>query len=108
MKFGPTISQIIETKKQEEKLLQMDHPSEKTLPKEPFLVAFTDPNDLLSYSLKGSMFKPVYPVLDALISVKYTYFWLFSNPYTIHTEYLQHKGVLNLITCGTETGCEKK
>jgi len=66
------------------------------------LVAITDPNDLLSYTLQPSIVghNKDYEVLDVLISNAMTWLWLLENPYSAHTGYLANPQVLRLIACG--------
>lgn len=65
------------------------------------VVAFTDPNDLLSYRLLPSRYasKDV-AVADVLVSNEKTYFGLVERPDTAHTEYMANKEVAAAIACG--------
>ena len=66
-----------------------------------FLVAFSDPNDALTYELTNSTLSKVeYGVLDVRISNSFSWLGLFENPYSAHTTYLETRGVANLIVCG--------
>lgn len=69
------------------------------------VVAFTDPNDLLSYTLSRATANVGFEVVDAIVSNDSTWFGLVENPGTAHTKYLKKDGVVNkLIACGTK-GC---
>lgn len=65
------------------------------------LVAFTDPNDLLSYRLQPSRYAvPGVAVADVLVSNDKTYFGLLERPDTAHTGYGENPAVTSLISCG--------
>ena len=64
------------------------------------VIAFTDPNDLLSYALLGAKRKVSYDVVDVIVSNENTYLWMFENPYAAHTTYGQNAEVIKLIACG--------
>ena len=65
------------------------------------LVAFTDPNDLLSYRLQPSRYAvPGVAVADVLVSNATTYFGLLERPDTAHTGYGANPAVTALISCG--------
>lgn len=66
------------------------------------VVAFTDPNDLLSYRLLGSRFAgdPSIEFADVLVSNAPTYVGLLENPLTAHTSYPRNPDVARLIACG--------
>ena len=65
------------------------------------LVAFTDPNDLLSYRLQPSRYAvPGVAVADVLVSNATTYFGLLERPDTAHTGYGANPAVTSLISCG--------
>jgi hypothetical protein len=66
------------------------------------VVAFTDPNDLLSYFLKGAddTLTRHYRVVDVLVSNSFTYFGLFENPLRAHTHYAERDDVHKIIACG--------
>lgn len=68
------------------------------------VVAFTDPNDLLSYALSRA--KPVvsFDVIDVIVSNDWTYFEFLERPDTAHTGYRTNDSVMRLIACGTK-GC---
>jgi hypothetical protein len=54
------------------------------------VVAFTDPNDLLSYRLLPSRYKSAQvDVANILVSNQQTYFGLLENPLTVHTSYCE-------------------
>ncbi|WP_369157078.1 hypothetical protein [Candidatus Thiodiazotropha sp. LNASS1] len=63
------------------------------------VVAFTDPNDLLSYEIDPSDYGNR-SVVNGLISNDRTWFGLIENPYTAHTGYKNNPSVLNHIRCG--------
>lgn len=65
------------------------------------LVAFTDPNDLLSYRLQASRYaSPKVDVTDVLVSNDSTYFGFLERPDTAHTGYRSNAAVASLIACG--------
>ena len=76
------------------------------------IVAFTDPNDLLSYRIsRYNLFEngaapSSYHAANVLYPVAPAYFGLFADPLKAHTGYSSDAGVLDLVTCGT-TGCAK-
>jgi hypothetical protein len=65
------------------------------------LVAFTDPNDLLSYTLlKEKYERPGVAVHNVLVSNARTWFGAFENPADAHLRYLDNPDVGRLIACG--------
>lgn len=75
----------------------------------PRVVAFTDPNDSLSYILAPAKQVSNYDLVDVIVSNDNTYLGLLENPYTAHTGYLANIEVMRLIACGTSrTGCASK
>jgi hypothetical protein len=65
------------------------------------VVAFTDPNDLLSYRLLPSRYAgPDVAVADVLVSNATSWFGLLEDPFAAHLDYLQNKDVGGLIACG--------
>jgi hypothetical protein len=65
------------------------------------VVAFTDPNDLLSYRLLPARYAaPDVAVADVLVSNDRTWLGLFENPVTAHLDYLANPGVTALVACG--------
>ena len=66
------------------------------------VVAFTDPNDLLSYRLLSSRYAsfPNVELADVLVSNDNTYFGLLENPDAAHRRYGQNPDVAVLIACG--------
>jgi hypothetical protein len=65
------------------------------------LVAFTDPNDLLSYRLQPSRYAvPGVAVADVLVSNDTTYFGRIERPDRAHTGYSANPAVTSLISCG--------
>lgn len=65
------------------------------------LVAFTDPNDLLSYRLRASRYvSPNISIADILVSNSPTYFGLLERPDKAHTEYMSNRDVTTFIACG--------
>ena len=65
------------------------------------LVAFTDPNDLLSYRLQPSRYAvPGIAIADVLVSNAPTYLGLLARPDTAHTAYDSNPAVATLISCG--------
>lgn len=66
------------------------------------LVAFTDPNDLLSYRLLPSRYAVAgIDVADVLVSNDWTYFTALELPNTAHTDYRLNPDVTKLIACGS-------
>ncbi|MBJ7310030.1 hypothetical protein ACFOLJ_26195 [Rugamonas sp. CCM 8940] len=69
------------------------------------LVAFTDPNDLLSYLLLPAHYdSSKVAIANVLVSNDKTYFGLLENPYAAHTGYLQNADVAQAIVCGLPDG----
>lgn len=68
----------------------------------PTVVAFSDPNDLLSYPLARSPFAAAagYPIVDVIVSNDKSYLGLFELPDTAHLDYAKTGAVLRLIACG--------
>lgn len=65
------------------------------------VVAFTDPNDLLSYRLLPARYAaPDVAVADVLVSNARTWLGLIENPLTAHMSYLDNPDVDALIACG--------
>jgi len=72
------------------------------------IVAFTDPNDLLSYRLLPARYAaPDVAVADVLVSNDSSWFGLIENPMTAHLDYLANPDVGTMIACGEPrvTGC---
>jgi hypothetical protein len=72
------------------------------------VVAFTDPNDLLSYRLLPARYTaPDVAVADVLVSNDSTWLGLVENPMTAHLDYLANPDVGVMIACGQPrvTGC---
>jgi hypothetical protein len=67
------------------------------------VVAFTDPNDLLSYILVPSPWAKSYDVVDVVVSNTNTYFGLIEMPTTAHRGYRENKTVRQLVACGNPT-----
>lgn len=63
------------------------------------VIAFTDPNDLLSYELRPSLI----PTTNVIVSNDKTWFGLLERPDVAHQGYLDNDAVWKLIMCG-ETG----
>lgn len=66
------------------------------------IVAFTDPNDLLSYRLLSSHYASVgdIKIADILVSNQPTYFTFLENPLDAHTTYGKNSDVARFIACG--------
>ncbi len=65
------------------------------------VVAFTDPNDLLSYRLLPARYAaPDVAVADVLVSNARTWLGLIENPVAAHLDYLENPEVARLIACG--------
>ena len=68
------------------------------------LVAFTDPNDLLSYTLQTEKYaREGITVYNILVSNAPTYLGLLERPDHAHLDYLTNPDVGRLITCGQPT-----
>jgi hypothetical protein len=67
------------------------------------IIAFTDPNDLLSYRLPLSKPSDPYAVSNVLVSNAATLFGKIENPMTAHTGYRSNDAVMKLVLCGTAT-----
>lgn len=68
------------------------------------MVAFTDPNDLLSYALHEWAPLAPFPLADVIVSNEPTLFGYVERPDTAHTGYRDNRAVMRLIACGT-AGC---
>ncbi|MGA7180364.1 MAG: hypothetical protein WBX11_12355 [Thiobacillaceae bacterium] len=66
----------------------------------PHVIAFTDPNDLLSYILVPSKQVTSYDVVDVVVSNDNTYFGFLERPDNAHMGYRQNRTVFKLIACG--------
>jgi hypothetical protein len=65
------------------------------------IVAFTDPNDLLSYRLLPARYTaPDVAVADVLVSNDSSWLGLIENPMTAHLDYLANPNVGTMIACG--------
>lgn len=65
------------------------------------LVAFSDPNDVLSYTLLPERYQgEVAGVFNVLVSNAPTYFGLLEDPVRAHQDYLSNSDVGSLIACG--------
>jgi hypothetical protein len=65
------------------------------------VVAFTDPNDLLSYRLLPARYAaPDVAVADVLVSNARSWLGLIENPVAAHLDYLENPDVGDLIACG--------
>lgn len=65
------------------------------------LVAFTDPNDVLGYTLLRERYaRPGVDVFNVIVSNSTTYFGLFERPDLAHLRYLENPDVGRLISCG--------
>lgn len=72
----------------------------------PRIVAFTDPNDLLSYILVPSANATGYSVTDVVVSNDSTLLGLVERPDTAHLGYRTNETVRRLMACGTSgKGC---
>jgi hypothetical protein len=76
------------------------------------IVAFTDPNDLLSYKISRATLAEAgatpasYSASNVLYPVAPSYFGVFADPLTAHTGYSSNAEVLDLVICGA-VGCRK-
>jgi hypothetical protein len=75
----------------------------------PRVVAFTDPNDLLSYVLAPYKPPKPYDVVDVVVSNDDTYLGLIENPMTAHMGYRKNGDVIRSIVCGypARTACSR-
>ena len=65
------------------------------------VVAFTDPNDLLSYRLLPARYAaPDVAVADVLVSNAGSWLGMIENPVAAHLDYLDNPDVATLIACG--------
>ena len=65
------------------------------------LVAFSDPNDVLNYTLPPERYQgDVAGVFNVLVSNAPTYFGLLEDPVRAHQDYLTNPDVGSLIACG--------
>ncbi len=64
-------------------------------------VAFTDPNDLLSYELDTADDRNV----NVRITIASVLFFYFANPWEAHTGYLESEKVWQYIACGSDREC---
>lgn len=69
-------------------------------PTTPRIVAFTDPNDLLSFALAQSP-RTTYPTVDVVLSNDRTYFGFVELPTTAHQGYRTNPRFWHLVACGT-------
>lgn len=73
------------------------------LPEKPLqVVAFSDPNDLLTYQLQPNALPPGEATIsNVVVSNDCTWFGLFENPDTAHTSYFETNPVVNAIAHGS-------
>jgi hypothetical protein len=65
------------------------------------IVAFSDPNDLLSYRLLPSRYAgPDVMIADVLVSNSTTWLGLLEDPFGAHLDYLKNPNVGGIIACG--------
>lgn len=80
-------------------------PKRRSIVKPLTVVAFTDPNDLLSYLLLPAHYDSnKVAIANVLVSNDKTYFGLLENPYPAHTTYLENADVSQAIVCGLPAG----
>jgi hypothetical protein len=86
--------------------LALRHGMARMLAQEPLtVVAFTDPNDLLSYRLQATRYaRPGVRVADVLVSNRPTLLGLVEEPFGAHLGYRDNPDVARLIVCGS-VGC---
>ena len=63
------------------------------------VVAFTDPNDLLSYEVDAADFGGL-PVVNVIVSNDWTWFRVLENPLSAHRNYLENDAVVDVLRCG--------
>ncbi|MBU0588071.1 MAG: hypothetical protein KJ852_10775 [Gammaproteobacteria bacterium] len=75
----------------------------------PKVVAFSDPNDLLSFILAPAKQTANYAVVDVVVSNDTTYFGALERPDIAHQGYLKNRSVTKLIACGNldDGACQK-
>jgi len=79
------------------------HPAGSRLP----IIAFSDPNDLLSYALHDAAYEnDALLFVDVLVSNEWTYFGYVERPDTAHTSYPKNRCVIAAIANGS-TGLKK-
>lgn len=66
----------------------------------PTVVVLSDPNDVLSYSLRNSPRRPEYPFVDVVVSNDWTWFGLLESPLSAHREYLVQPQIADLVMNG--------
>lgn len=72
---------------------------DKARPK-PTIVAFFDPNDLLSYELTTKIVGEDARLINVAVSNDDTWFWYLENPANAHCGYGMNQSVINLVTTG--------
>jgi hypothetical protein len=85
-------------KASEEKSLKL-HP-QGIPPKRPAVIVLSDPNDVLSYSLRNSPRRPNYVTVDVVVSNDWTWFGLLESPLSAHKDYLVQPQIVDLIMNG--------
>jgi len=68
-----------------------------------YLIAFSDPNDLLSYELREPVDRTT---VNVRVSNSPTWLGLFENPEAAHTGYLERDEIWRLINCGVPDACD--
>lgn len=82
--------------------LRRDEPGPKSVQRLA-VVAFTDPNDLLSYRLRRKQYASTdVGIANVLVSNRKTWFGLIEEPYGAHTGYLSNPDVGQLMSTGWE------
>jgi hypothetical protein len=82
------------------RLLRTYAPMALTDEKSPLIVFLSDPNDVLSYSLRQSPRKPKYSSVDVVVSNTWTWFGLLENPKTAHTRYMEQPAIADIVVNG--------
>jgi len=74
------------------------------------IVAFSDPNDLLTYALRPYLNDPdLLDIVDVTVSNDWTYFGLLEDPWRAHTTYWASPAVETILRCGygpQSAGCK--
>jgi hypothetical protein len=67
---------------------------------QPTIVVLSDPNDILSYSLRNYSHRPSYVTVDVVVSNDKTWFGLLENPLSAHRDYLVQPNISDIVVNG--------